>query len=262
MRGLATRVVTRRVLPVLLTGLLATSASASSMAPETSLRPVARSVGVFLSSMSRAQLLPPLPLRPLRSPRPTVRPEGFVTKIMAQREKPRGQLCGLVGVEGEEIGPVAGRIAGCGTDRAVRVSAVSGVQLSQRAVLTCGTARALQSWVDTGLRPAVGKMGGGIAGLRVAAHYSCRTRNNRPGARISEHGKAKAIDISEIVLVNGDTLNVLRDWRRGRKGRALQRAHGAACGIFGTTLGPGSDGYHEDHLHYDTARHRGGAYCR
>jgi hypothetical protein len=27
-------------------------------------------------------------------------------------------------------------------------------------------------------------------------------------------------------------------------------------------LGPGSDGFHEDHLHYDVARHGGGAYCR
>lgn len=105
-------------------------------------------------------------------------------------------------------------------------------------------------------------MGGGVAGLRVAAHYVCRTRNHRAGAKISEHGKAKAIDISEVVLVNGDRLNVLRDWRNGAKGRVLQRAHRAACGPFGTTLGPGSDGYHEDHFHYDTARHRGGAYCR
>jgi hypothetical protein len=38
--------------------------------------------------------------------------------------------------------------------------------------------------------------------------------------------------------------------------------HRAACGTFGTTLGPGSDGMHEDHFHYDTARHRNGAYCR
>jgi hypothetical protein len=38
--------------------------------------------------------------------------------------------------------------------------------------------------------------------------------------------------------------------------------HRAACGRFGTTLGPGSDGMHEDHLHFDTARHANGPYCR
>lgn len=256
--------VTRRLWPVLLAGLLAAglAGSAGAAAPESSQRPLARSVGFFLSTMSPLQLLPPLPARPLRSPRPSLRPEGLLQRAMSQREPVRGQLCGVPGIEGEEIGAVAGRIAGCGTERAVRVTAVSGVRLSQKSVLTCGTAKALQAWVDIGLRPAVGKMGGGVAGLRVAAHYACRTRNNRPGAKISEHGKAKAIDISEVVLVNGDTLNVLRDWGRGAKGRALRQAHKTACGTFGTTLGPGSDGYHEDHFHYDTARHRGGAYCR
>ena len=41
----------------------------------------------------------------------------------------------------------------------------------------------------------------------------------------------------------------------------MRAAHRAACGIFGTTLGPGSDGYHEDHLHFDTVS-RGSPYCR
>ena len=40
--------------------------------------------------------------------------------------------------------------------------------------------------------------------------------------------------------------------------RTLRRVHSGACGIFGTTLGPGSDGYHEDHLYFDTAASRNG----
>ena len=44
--------------------------------------------------------------------------------------------------------------------------------------------------------------------------------------------------------------------------KAIRKAQKAACGIFGTTLGPGSDGYHEDHLHFDTASYRNGSYCR
>jgi hypothetical protein len=43
----------------------------------------------------------------------------------------------------------------------------------------------------------------------------------------------------------------------------LRRIHAAGCGPFRTTLGPGSDGFHEDHLHYDIERRRGGGtYCR
>ncbi|HEX9858134.1 MAG TPA: extensin family protein, partial [Paracoccaceae bacterium] len=64
-----------------------------------------------------------------------------------------------------------------------------------------------------------------------------------------------------FTLADGTQVAVARDWRRDR-GAAIKAAYKAACGIFGTTLGPGSDGHHEDHLHFDTAEHRNGAYCR
>ena len=109
--------------------------------------------------------------------------------------------------------------------------------------------------MESGLQPAFGRAK--VIELRVAAHYICRSRNNIRGARISEHGRGKAIDIAAVTLENGKTVSVL-----GGFGKELRRAHKAACGIFTTTLGPGSDGFHEDHLHYDTASHRSGAYCR
>lgn len=105
-------------------------------------------------------------------------------------------------------------------------------------------------------------MGGGLSGLRVVAHYTCRTRNNRPGARISEHGRGKAIDIAALQLRDGSEIAVLRDWGQGPRGRILRRTHKAACGPFGTVLGPNSDRHHRDHFHFDTASHRGGPYCR
>jgi hypothetical protein len=101
-----------------------------------------------------------------------------------------------------------------------------------------------------------------VAALRVPAHYVCRTRNHRAGARISEHGKGRAIDISAIILDDGTTITVQDDWNGSQYGTALRRMHQNACGVFGTTLGPGSDGMHENHFHYDTAQHRGGPYCR
>jgi len=36
----------------------------------------------------------------------------------------------------------------------------------------------------------------------------------------------------------------------------------AACGPFGTVLGPESNRFHRDHFHFDTARYRSGSYCR
>ena len=173
-----------------------------------------------------------------------------------------GRLCGIRGLEGEVIPPITAAVAGCGVAAPVRVTHVDGVKLSQAAIMDCDTASALHHWVRKGVKPAVGRTGGGVTGLRVAAHYVCRTRNHRAGARISEHGRGRAIDISAIQLANGAEMSVLRDWHRSEHSRALQRMHRAACGTFGTTLGPGSDGMHEDHFHYDTARHRNGPYCR
>jgi hypothetical protein len=173
-----------------------------------------------------------------------------------------GGLCGDPGLEGTLSGLVADPVNGCGIDNAVRVTSVYGVRLSQPATLDCRTARTLGAWVTQSAKPEVGGMGGGLSGLRVAAHYVCRTRNHQKGARISEHGKGRAIDISALQLRDGSEISVLDDWGKGREGRVLRRVHGQACGRFGTVLGPGSDRFHRDHLHFDTARHRGGAYCR
>ena len=176
--------------------------------------------------------------------------------------RPSRRLCGVRGLVGAEIPPVTSEVAGCGVEAPVRVTEVDGVTLSQAAILDCETATALHRWVRKGAKPAVRRRGGGIAELRVAAHYVCRPRNHRAGARISEHGRGRAIDISGVILADGTEMSVLRDWHGSPHSRALQRMHRAACGTFGTTLGPGSDGMHEDHFHYDTARHRGGPYCR
>lgn len=170
----------------------------------------------------------------------------------------RGSVCGVPGIKGETIAPIVGRVRGCGVANPVRITSVDGVALSQPAIMDCDTAKALNAWVQRGLQPA---FGGQVTRLQVAGHYVCRTRNHKRGARLSEHSRGKAIDISGLTLANGQTLSILRDWR-GRQGKALKAAHRAACGPFGTTLGPGSDGMHEDHLHFDTARHRNGPYCR
>jgi hypothetical protein len=174
-----------------------------------------------------------------------------------------GNLCGVRGIEGQTIAPIARTAQGCGVANPVRVTAVDGVRLSTAAVMECDTARALHTWVRTGVRPAVGNHGGGVVELRVAAHYVCRTRNHRPGAPISEHGKGRAIDISAIRLASGEVFSVSRGWRDRTYGPMLKAMHRAACGTFRTTLGPGSDGMHEDHFHYDTAQRRmTSAICR
>ncbi len=230
---------------------------ALAQAPTQSLRPETRSAPVHLATMAA-----PVEMRAVL--RPLTRPGSIAQKAMAKRQQlRRGAVCGDLAIQGEEVGPVPGRIAGCGIERAMRITSVAGVALSQSALMDCGTAKALKTWIEKAAVPAFRSKGGGLSRLRVAAHYACRTRNSQTGARISEHGKGRAIDISAFYLRDGAAVTVLEGWRAGgSQSRALRKVHQGACGPFGTVLGPESDRFHRDHFHFDTARYRSGPYCR
>lgn len=198
---------------------------------------------------------------------PTTRPKGLAEKVMgkrrqAERARAKGAVCGDPALQGDVVGTVPGRIRGCGVKGAIKLRSVSGVVLSQSSVMDCGTAKALKKWVNNGVKSAIGKRGGGVSSIKVAAHYACRTRNNKKGGKISEHGKGRAIDVSGFKLKNGEVITVLKGWRSSKDGKALKKMHKAACGPFGTVLGPNADRYHQDHFHFDTARYRSGSYCR
>ncbi|VAW03613.1 RNA binding S1 domain protein [hydrothermal vent metagenome] len=225
-------------------------------APFTSLRPVARPT--FRTAQTPRQQV--LQDQPRRKPRLTRAERRAARK--ARRLQAKGAICGDPSIQGEVIGRVPGKLPGCGIDNAVRVRSISNVALSQQSVMSCTMANSLKSWIDNGLQPAVGGNGGGVARLKVAAGYACRTRNSRKGAKISEHAKGNAIDISEFQLRDGSEISVLKDWNNGPKGRALKRIHNSACGPFGTVLGPEYNRYHRDHFHLDVARYPGGSYCR
>lgn len=227
-----------------------------------------------------------------RSPRPVLRPDALAGRVAAvettasarapdllvaepedevdvaailpltNREKRRrareaasmaGAVCGVPAIKGEAIASIGSKISGCGVGEAVRVTSVSGVALSQAATVDCSVAKGLNTWVAEVAQPA---FKGRLTELRIAAHYICRSRNNVRGAKVSEHGKGRAIDIAGFILADGTELTVAGDYNK-----LLRRIYKAACGIFTTTLGPGSDGYHEDHFHFDTAV-RNSAYCR
>ncbi len=172
----------------------------------------------------------------------------------------QGELCGIPGIEGREIADVNGR-GSCGIEDPVAVTRVSGVALSRPARMTCETASALNTWVSQAAKPILLEKGGGLARLEVAAGYACRTRNSRRGARLSEHARGKAIDISAFTMRDGSSLTVSRDWRSGNSA-TMKKLHSTACGPFGTVLGPNSDRHHQNHFHFDTADYRSGPYCR
>lgn len=172
------------------------------------------------------------------------------------------QLCGDPGLAGVVLPAIKVSGSACGISQPVEVHFVSGVALNERAILNCNAARSLREWVDEAAQPSVGKLNARIASLRVVSHYACRTRNSQSGAKLSEHAKGNAIDIAGFTLDNGEVVSVLKDWRSNRYGSALRRMYSRACGIFGTTLGPNADRFHQDHLHFDTARYSGRTFCQ
>ncbi len=235
----------------------------TALAPLTSLIPALPQVRLAAAG-SVSAIVAPGRYAPLRSPLPAPRPVGAEALIAVSAAMPDpvtkpkagagGSVCGIPGVKGHAIKPIKAAMKGCGLTDGVEVTSVAGVQLSEPANIDCQTAAALDRWVAGAVLPAVGSMGGGVARLEVAASYVCRPRNNQSGGKVSEHGRGRAVDVAAITLENGQSISVLEDWGRGKGGRILKAIRTAACGPFATVLGPGSDRFHRDHLHLDTAR--------
>jgi hypothetical protein len=149
---------------------------------------------------------------------------------------------------------------GCGADDVVQLEAVvlpdrRRIAVTPPAILRCELAEAIVQWVREDVAPAARLLKSALKSIDNYASYDCRGRNRVAGANLSEHGKASALDIRSVKLANGDLIG-LTDPRVSREFRTRLRAR--TCGRFMTVLGPGSDGYHEDHVHVDLAARASG----
>lgn len=146
------------------------------------------------------------------------------------------------------IGPGA-----CGGDDMVRVDAVTlaggtRVELKPAPVLRCVFAESFVAWVRDEVAPRAAKLGAGLRAVETYDDFECRERNRVNGAKISEHGKGNAVDLRSLHLADGRALG-LTDVMVAKGFRDDLRE--SACDRFTTVLGPGSDGYHEAHIHLD-----------
>jgi hypothetical protein len=90
--------------------------------------------------------------------------------------------------------------------------------------------------------------------------FECRGRNRVVGAPLSEHGRANALDVRGFKLADGRFIG-LTDRTVSREAR--ETVLHSVCTRFTTVLGPGSDGYHEDHIHLDLMeRHNNYKICQ
>lgn len=166
--------------------------------------------------------------------------------------------------EAEKLDPID-QGNGCQVPNPWKMYSVAGVQLSQPATLNCSVTQPLHDWMNGTVQPAAEQaFGSQVTGMTVASSYSCRARNNKRGAKMSEHGFGNAIDISSFTLADGRRITVKQGWRgEGDEREFLRQIRQDACGEFMTVLGPGSDRYHGDHFHLDLASRRSGqAYCK
>jgi hypothetical protein len=135
----------------------------------------------------------------------------------------------------------------------VRMADAASVAINPPAELRCEMATQFANWVR---EEAAAK----FAPARLSAianfdSYDCRGRNRVAGAKISEHGKGNAIDIRAFVLAGGKSVSPV-DYKVAHELRDSLKQ--SVCKSFTTVLGPGSDGYHEQHIHLDIAARRGG----
>jgi hypothetical protein len=155
--------------------------------------------------------------------------------------------------------PIAGP-GECRVVDAVRLEAIilkddKRVALNPPATLGCAMAEAVTNWMRDEAAPLAAELGAPVAALAVEASFDCRSRNHVAGAKLSEHGLGNALDISGVTLADGRALG-FTDIAASKDLRTRLRA--SACGRFTTVLGPGSDGYHEKHIHLDVAERHGG----
>lgn len=224
----------------------------------------------------------PLPKIPLPRPRPeeapraansaapeapavggTPAPERPAAGQPAEAAPPEKQAsaCRLALTEEIAIAPSIPDIrgpGGCGGEDLVRLEAIvlpdkRRVPVKPAATLRCTMASAIADWVRKDMVPLAASLGTTVSDLDNFDSFECRGRNRVAGALLSEHGKANALDVRAVKLANGQSIGLTdRTLSRDVRERVLH----SVCARFSTVLGPGSDWYHEDHIHLDLAQRR------
>jgi hypothetical protein len=148
----------------------------------------------------------------------------------------------------------------CGMEHPLRVSALKdgSIPLDKTLTVDCPMVAAIEDWLDGSVQPAaMARFGVAVTELDVFGAYSCRTVDNMPNQKLSEHAFGNAVDVSGFGLADGRKIAIVRDWKKSdtQEGAFLREAHAGACGYFTTVLGPGADVFHYNHFHLDLAMH-------
>ena len=165
----------------------------------------------------------------------------------------------------EQIGfrPLADRYFGNGCTALGSVQLLEiGTPVANLGAMTCPSARQFARWTREAVQPAARAwLDSRVVRIESFGTYACRPLNGQAGARLSEHGRANAVDIGAFHLADGRKISVLHGWNGENEDvrRFLRAVHKAACRRFQVVLGPDANAFHRDHLHFDMGQ---GPYCR
>ncbi|WP_300379010.1 extensin family protein [Henriciella sp.] len=125
--------------------------------------------------------------------------------------------------------------------------------------MSCHQTAALYIWEHDVITPLAEEiLGSPVEEVLTYGTFSCR--NIAGTNRLSEHGRANAIDIRGFRLEDGRIIDVRKHWRDdGQRGEFLTAARDGACKLFSVVLGPDYNAAHADHFHFDMG---GGTICR
>ena len=122
------------------------------------------------------------------------------------------------------------------------------IVLFPAATLRCPMAEAVTHWIRDDVAPTIAALGESLRGVETLDSFDCRPRNGIKDAKISEHGRANALDVRALKVANGAAVG-LTD--AGVDKSLRQKLRQSACVRFSTVLGNGADGYHDSHVHLD-----------
>jgi hypothetical protein len=101
------------------------------------------------------------------------------------------------------------------------------VVLSPPALLTCDMVAAFAEWIREDVQPlAKTHLGAAIVRVETMSSYSCRNAYNRKRTRLSEHGRANALDLRRFGTSTGVDIDLLAHW--GMTARDVRAAVAAA----------------------------------
>jgi hypothetical protein len=127
----------------------------------------------------------------------------------------------LKGVDAVTVPEAPFRKGDCGTMAPVRLISIGKspeISFSPPPVVTCDLVLGLVKWMKDEVQPAARKhLKAEVIRVDSMSDYSCRMAYGRVGNKLSEHGKANALDIRSFITRKGEEAVVLSDWGQTKR---------------------------------------------